>query len=63
MPAETARLRESIDTVDPIWSAVRAEAEDVLATERALGGFIFATVLSHDRLEDAVCHRLAQRHP
>lgn len=61
MPAEPTRLRESLDTLDPIWSAVRAEAEDVIAKERALGGFIFATVLSHDRLEDAVCHRLAQR--
>ncbi|MGD9806234.1 MAG: serine O-acetyltransferase [Hyphomicrobiaceae bacterium] len=65
MPAETSRIRESIETVDPIWSAVCAEAEDVLVRERALGGFIYATVLAHDRLEDAVCHRLAQRlnHP
>jgi len=61
MPAEPSRLREHIETVDPIWSAVRAEAEQVVANERALGGFIFATILSHDRLEDAVCHRLAQR--
>ena len=61
MPAETSRVRESIDTVDPIWTAIRTEAEDVLANERALGGFIFATVLSHDRLENAVGHRLAQR--
>jgi len=61
MPAETSRIRESIETVDPIWSAVRTEAEEVLAAERALGGFIYATVLSHERLEDSVCHRLAQR--
>ena len=61
MPAETSRIRESIETVDPVWSAVRTEAEAIVATERALGGFIYATVLSHDRLEDAVCHRLAQR--
>lgn len=61
MSAEQTRLRESLDTVDPIWTAVRGEAEDVVAKERALGGFIFATILSHDRLEDAVCHRLAQR--
>jgi serine O-acetyltransferase len=32
-----------------------------MAAEPALGSFIFATVLSHDRLEDAICHRLAQR--
>ncbi|MDX2158409.1 MAG: serine O-acetyltransferase [Hyphomicrobiaceae bacterium] len=61
MPAENARPRGQIETVDPIWSAVRREAEEVMAAERALGGFIYATVLSHDRLEEAVCHRLAQR--
>jgi serine O-acetyltransferase len=61
MPAETSRVRESIETVDPIWSAVCGEAEGVLAVERALGGFIYATILSQDRLEDAVCYRLAQR--
>jgi serine O-acetyltransferase len=29
--------------------------------EPALTGFIYATVLSHERLEDAICHRVAQR--
>jgi serine O-acetyltransferase len=48
-------------SVDPLWAEIRAEAEAAVAAEPALGGFIFATVLSHDRLEDAVCHRLAQR--
>ena len=46
---------------DPIWSAVRDEAEAAAVSEPALGGFLFATILSHARLEDAVCHRLAQR--
>jgi serine O-acetyltransferase len=55
------RTTPRIGTVDPIWTAVRDEAEAVIASERALGGFIFATILSHNRLEDAVCHRLAQR--
>ncbi len=50
-----------IAQVDPIWAEVRREAEEAIRAEPALGGFIFATVLSHDRLEDAVCHRLAQR--
>lgn len=50
-----------LHTFDPIWSAVRAEAEAAIASEPVLGGFIFATVLSHDRLEEAICHRLAQR--
>jgi len=48
-------------TVDPIWAEIRADAEAVVSSEPALGGFVFSTILSHDRLEDAVCHRLAQR--
>jgi serine O-acetyltransferase len=50
-----------IEAYDPIWQSIRTEAEAVMSAERALGGFIYATILSHERLEDAVCHRLAQR--
>ena len=50
-----------IERYDPIWTELRREAEAVSTSERALGGFIYATILSHDRLEDAVCHRLAPR--
>ena len=57
----TSTAKAKIQRHDPIWTSMRAEAERAIAAEPALGGFIFATVLSHDRLEDAVCHRLAQR--
>ena len=50
-----------IASVDPIWAELRREAEEAVRSEPALGGFLYATVLSKDRLEDAVCHRLAQR--
>ena len=40
---------------------MRKEAETAMGAEPALGSFIFATVLSHQKLEEAVCHRLAQR--
>lgn len=53
--------RSHLGAVDPIWSRVRAEAEEAVAREPALGGFFFATILNHERLEDAVCHRLSQR--
>ena len=59
--SKSAPLRGRIEAVDPIWAAVRAEGDDIIASERALGGFIYATVLSHERLEEAICHRLAQR--
>jgi serine O-acetyltransferase len=53
--------RANVATVDPIWQEVRREAEEAAHSEPALGGFLYATILSQKRLEDAVCHRLAQR--
>lgn len=53
--------RAPVASVDPIWTELRREAEEAARAEPALGGFIYATILSQDRLEDAVCHRLAQR--
>lgn len=50
-----------IPTIDPIWAQMRQEAKAAVASEPALGGFIYATILSHNKLEDAICHRLAQR--
>ena len=50
-----------LESYDPIWSELRSEAEEIMRSEPALGGFIHATVLSHERLEASVCHRLAQR--
>lgn len=50
-----------VQVVDAIWSQMRQEAEAAMKVEPALGSFIFATVLSHAKLEEAVCHRLAQR--
>ncbi len=56
-----ATAEREIKSYDPVWSQVRREAEEISASEPALGGFIYATVLDHKRLEDAVCHRLARR--
>lgn len=44
-----------------MWDDIRNEAEAAIAAEPALGGFIYATVLSHSRLEDVICHRVANR--
>jgi serine O-acetyltransferase len=46
---------------DPIWSRVRDEAVAMSAAEPALASFIWETVLNHDRLEDAIVHRVAER--
>ena len=53
--------RDNVETYDPIWTAIRREADEASAAEPALGGFIYATVISHQRLEEAIVHRVAQR--
>src|SRR2546430_11632328 len=47
--------------LDPIWDRVRGEAEDIVRREPELASFIYSTVLHHDRLEDSVAHRIAER--
>lgn len=51
----------NIQAYDPIWRQIRTEAEEITRREPALASFILANVLNHSRLEDAICHRLAQR--
>ena len=50
-----------IEAYDPVWTQIRDEAEALCARERALASFVYATVLNHHRLEEAICHRLSQR--
>jgi serine O-acetyltransferase len=61
VPGRSAQKVHASIEADPIWSTLRNEAEAAMAAEPALTGFIFATVMSHARLEDAICHRIAQR--
>ncbi len=62
MPKSHARQStKSVHAHDPVWDAIRAEAGDIVRREPELSSFIFANVLNHDRLEDALSHRLAQR--
>lgn len=61
MVAKPSPVSAEMSALDPIWQNVRMEAEDVIANEPCLSGFVYATVLSHGRLEDAICDRLSQR--
>ena len=51
----------NVVSADPVWDQVLREAHAAMAAEPALTGFIFATVVNHSRLEDAIAHRVAQR--
>ncbi|MFT3986505.1 serine O-acetyltransferase [Aestuariivirga sp.] len=52
---------QSVERLDPVWSRVREEAQEIARMEPAMGGFIFALILNHDTFEQALIHRLAQR--
>jgi len=51
---------ERLSEVDPIWFAI-GEAEAIVKSDPAMASFVYATVLNHGRLEDAVFHRIAAR--
>jgi serine O-acetyltransferase len=50
-----------IAAYDPVWDRVRREAEAAARAEPEMSVLMFANILSHGKLEHAVCHRLAQR--
>lgn len=47
--------------LDPIWSAVRAEAHEIVDKDPVLATFIHTTILYRKRLEEAVIARIADR--
>lgn len=61
---QVSALRRDIaplDTLDPIWSRVRREAEVLIGNEPSLAGFVLASVLNQSGFEQAVTHRIAAR--
>src|SRR5690606_12129640 len=58
---QQTRTARGLDTVDPVWSRVRDEAEDVVRREPELASFIYSSILRHDTLETAVTHRISER--
>lgn len=48
-----------IEILDPVWARIKDEAEKIANNDPTLGGFIFGTVLNHDKFDGALRHRLA----
>jgi serine O-acetyltransferase len=61
MSAKVSQTNDALRQVDPIWAEVKRQAEAIVAADPAMASFVYATVLNHDRLEDAIVHRIAQR--
>ncbi len=60
MPQSRSQVH-GLKSIDPQWTQLCEEARLMAAQEPALASFVYATILSQQRLEDAICHRLAQR--
>lgn len=52
---------EKLKAVDPVWFDVQRDAKQIVASDPAMASFVFATVLNHARLEDAIVQRIAER--
>ena len=52
---------EKVATCDPIWSVLHKEAAELATREPALASFVHATILKHDKLEDALTYHLAKK--
>jgi serine O-acetyltransferase len=57
----TVVAAEKVDFCDPVWSALRAQAEDLAREEPALASLAHAIILKHERLEDALSFHLAKK--
>jgi serine O-acetyltransferase len=57
----SAKDQNHLKSVDPVWEAIVSNARDLVASEPAFGALVVATILNHDRFEDALAHRLAER--
>ena len=54
MAQQQLKTAHRLDTVDPVWTRIRNEAEDVVRREPELASFIYSSILHHDRFETVV---------
>jgi serine O-acetyltransferase len=54
-------VAEKLDFCDPIWLALRSQADESARAEPSLASFVHVTILKHERLEDALSYHLAKK--
>ncbi len=52
---------DTLRSVDPVWYDIQCDARQIVESDPAMASFVFATVLNHSRLEDAIVQRIAER--
>ncbi len=54
-----AETRKKIAELDPIWSRIRDDAEQIVAKEPLLGGLVHSSILHHPTFERALSYRIS----
>ena len=52
---------ENIAPCDPVWSQLREQAQGIALSEPAMAGFVYDTILQHERLEQALSYHLSRK--
>jgi serine O-acetyltransferase len=63
--SDARRPDGAVKAIDPIWDAIRMEAERSIGQDPLLAAFLYSTILNQPSLEEAVIHRVCERldHP
>jgi serine O-acetyltransferase len=56
-----AQAQANIATLDPVWTLIRREAEEIAQSEPLMASLVHAGVLHHTSLERAMSFRIAQK--
>ncbi|WP_137152316.1 serine O-acetyltransferase [Devosia sp. FKR38] len=56
-----AKTPVKLQSVDPVWEAVRAGAQQIVSNEPSLANLAVSAILNHDSFEQALAHRLGAR--
>ena len=61
MSQANLKSADGVIQLDPVWKALREEAEVIVENDPSLAGFIYANVLNKKNLEEVVVHRICER--
>ncbi|MDC0135332.1 serine O-acetyltransferase [Sulfitobacter sp.] len=56
-----ANPQSKITSVDPVWDQIKSDAQNAVAQEPLIGGFVHATILHHASIEKALSYRVAAK--
>ncbi|KIN72113.1 serine O-acetyltransferase [Sulfitobacter guttiformis] len=56
-----ASPQKKLTTVDPVWDQIKRDAENAVAKEPLVGGFVHATILHHASMDKALSYRIAAK--